>query len=182
MISLLFERPIQKSIGGVEIDAFVNETFDFTSDVTSHAVESGQDVSDHIRNKPDEISVTGIIGSNSGFFDAGLNRKNDVYNQLREIHKNEIPVDIVTGLDVFNSMGLTALKIDRNVSNANGLSFIARFKKVQVVASERVDLGELADPEVQRAASAKQNAGRQTTEAASPADESRASILFNVFG
>ena len=93
-------------------------------------------------------------------------------------------------------MALTALNIDRNQSNAAGLSFTAKFRKVRLVASERVrvaagfgstttapDMGQTAEGGIKNAATSQQNVGRIVPDpAVSPADTEKASILFNLLG
>ena len=52
-------------VGGLLLDAATSESLALTSDVTDHEVEEGSPVSDHIRHRPDTLSITGLIGDAS---------------------------------------------------------------------------------------------------------------------
>ena len=48
-------------IGDIAIDCTVTETHTSTATVTEHPVESGSNITDHIRPEPVQLSVNGII-------------------------------------------------------------------------------------------------------------------------
>ena len=48
-------------IGDLALDCTVTETHTATSTVTEHPVESGANITDHIRPDPVQLSITGIV-------------------------------------------------------------------------------------------------------------------------
>lgn len=52
-------------VGGLLLDAATSETISLSSDVTDHEVEEGSPISDHIRHRPDTLTVAGLIGDAS---------------------------------------------------------------------------------------------------------------------
>lgn len=49
-------------VGGLLFDAATEETLTLENDVTEHPVEQGADISDHIREKPDTLTISGLVG------------------------------------------------------------------------------------------------------------------------
>lgn len=49
-------------VGGLLFDAATEETLTLENDVTEHPVEQGADISDHIREKPDTLTISGVVG------------------------------------------------------------------------------------------------------------------------
>lgn len=52
-------------VGGLLLDAATSENLVLPSTVTDHEVEEGSPVSDHIRHRPEELTVSGLIGDAS---------------------------------------------------------------------------------------------------------------------
>ncbi len=48
-------------IGSIFLDASVEETHSMSSEISSHAIEDGSDVTDHIHNNPRTVSIDGRV-------------------------------------------------------------------------------------------------------------------------
>ncbi len=57
----LFHTPHLASIGALTLDASVHESHSKRVEITDHQVESGADVNDHARTKPDMVTIEGIV-------------------------------------------------------------------------------------------------------------------------
>lgn len=185
---LLFKRRgnTDKAIGSIEIDVFSEETITLDNEVTDNPVESGESVTDHVYNRPVVVRVRGTVANAtngfglSGFGLAG-DRRQDAYEKLRELHRLRETVDVVTGLEVFTGMQLKTLEIPRDILNSAGLTFTAEFWQIRIVDSQRVDIGITAAPEAEDIAASENNAGRQSSPAATTEDAARAeSILIRL--
>lgn len=56
----------------IPIDAITSESFDFTSDITSHPVETDTDISDHVILKPRTLSLEGVVSETPLFLNQSL--------------------------------------------------------------------------------------------------------------
>ena len=56
----------------IPIDAVTSETFEFSSDITSHPVETDTDISDHIVLKPRTLSLEGVVSETPLFLSQSL--------------------------------------------------------------------------------------------------------------
>jgi hypothetical protein len=182
-LNLLFgNRAQSKQIGNIEIDAFIEENIDFANEVTQYPVETGEEITDHIFNRPTQLRVRGVIGSNSGFF-VGQSRRQEVYESLKKIHTERLPVTVVSGLEAFPRMALVSLSFPRTQANASGLEFDAEFKQIRIVQAKRFDIGEVAAPASADIARSEANTGTATP---TPADEETSrrgrSTLSLIFG
>lgn len=153
------KNPIrQVIIDGYPIDIAKIENHSFTSEVTSHPVEKGADVTDHIRNNPHEITLECVVSdtpigviaqhetrrvddvTQAVFGEAIPLPSSDAYERLRALHEAQPKrlVTIETSLDRFDNMALTSLGIPRSSQTTGGLTFEVRFVQVVIVANRRV--------------------------------------------
>jgi hypothetical protein len=158
-LNLLFgDRIRNKQIGSIEIDAFIEENISFSSEVTDYAIETGEEITDHIFNRPTQLRVRGVIPTNSPLpFRAA--RKQEVYEALKKIHADRLPVTVVSGLEAFPRMALIDLNFPRDQNNAAGLEFEAEFKQIRIVQAKQFDLGDVAALDSQDLASSEANTG-----------------------
>lgn len=126
---------VKKQIGSLVIDAFTSEVHTRKNSITKYTVEDGSQLSDHIISDPEILAVTGIIepildGSNLSV----------AYDILRDIYDAKELVTVVTGLEVFDNMGMLNLSVNRNANNGGSLSFTSNFQRVRIVRSQTVDI------------------------------------------
>lgn len=129
-----------KAIGSIQIDAFVEENLNFENSLTDNSVEDGVDITDHVALRPISVTVRGVIPSNKGILPFGGNRRQEVYEQLKELYEARQPIDVVTGLEVFSDMMIVSLNISRNLGNSAGLEFTCELRQIKIVGNQPVSL------------------------------------------
>lgn len=130
---LIFSRGQPKQIGPITIDVFSTEDHSRNSSITSYPVEDGSEITDHIRNEPTSLNVTGIIES----IGDGSNIL-DVFNQLNELIDSKETFSVITGLKVYENMFMSSLNISRNALNGGSLPISAKFTQIKKVQSQSV--------------------------------------------
>lgn len=139
------------SINGYPLDLVETEEHSLQSDITEHAVEDGSDISDNIRRKPRELTLTNAVVSNTPIGQVALDDSRilidgapppamDAYRILEQIWLDGEPVTIVTGLKKYDLMGLAELTINRDAKSAGGLVFTAHFKEIRLAKNKRVKM------------------------------------------
>lgn len=130
------------------MDLAVSEEHGFPSEVTSHPVEQGPDISDHIRNLPEEITLESIVSDTPiGEVAADPSRQAagpdaplpsaDALQKLREIRAARRPVTVETSLGTFENMALENLTVPRDAQKTGGLFFTATFRRMNLVTNKR---------------------------------------------
>src|SRR5438132_10006682 len=162
-LTLLFKRT-RTRIDTLELDAAIAEMHSGANEITDHPVEDGADITDHVRVKPDTVTIEGIISNtpvvaSSARFEGGLEtseqngvlvvsgvgadtldeaRADSAYQQLLKIKEDRLPVVIITSLRQYERMVLERLNVPRDARTGSALRFSATFRQVRTVASERV--------------------------------------------
>ena len=127
--------------GFITFDILVNESHNFSSNITSHPIENGSEVSDHIRNQLEQGSFTGLISNfsvKSRFLFS--NRAQDAFDLFVELWKQKVLFTITTVMRVYKSMGITNISINRDFSTGDAVVFNVGFRKVEQVSLKTVVL------------------------------------------
>jgi hypothetical protein len=147
-IAFQYQVP-KKTIGTFIVDAFIAEHYNFSNSVTDIPVEEGSNISDHIVEDQDVISVEAVIGNTA--FEVVTADGNSVsnlqapdrmarilqaYQELKKLVKAKKTFDVVLGLETFTGMAITSFTIDRDVENGANLPFSMEFKKLKIVHSD----------------------------------------------
>lgn len=59
-VNVLFGRKAG-IIGELQLDATISESHDYTNEVTQFPIEQGADIADHVKIKPEEITIDGFV-------------------------------------------------------------------------------------------------------------------------
>jgi hypothetical protein len=143
------------------MDVSVSESHSLQSDITEHPVETGSDISDHIRNRPRVLSIQGLVTDTPsgilalaivpGLIDrfASIPRSIQIFQEIERNWVNKKTFDIVTGLKVYKNMGLVSVVIPRTAERGRGLQFEFQLKEINFVSSETRQAGTLdgGDPD-----------------------------------
>ncbi len=141
-VQLLYGRTTYKTIGGVRIDAYVSENHKMTASVTQYPVEDGSYLNDHVNQEPDELTINGVVGVKSIYlFDISFpslfsSRASDIFLKLETLKTDGEPIDVVTGLKLYEDMVITELNVGREAASGQGLEFTMNLKKLNVVTTE----------------------------------------------
>jgi hypothetical protein len=144
----IFGRKNQKSIGGIQIDAFVEEGHERSAQVTRYPIEDGSNISDHVIHDPDRLSINGVVGPSSIYSkniqqETSTNRVLDCYLKLEELTQKGEPVTVVTGLKVYDSMIIESFSVQRNAQNGGSLDFTMSLSRIKTVKSQTVSMSNL---------------------------------------
>lgn len=140
-VSLFFSSSKVYGAGRLEFDLLTSEEHNFSSTVTSHPVEDGSEITDHIQNEAESGSISGII-SNFSIYSRGFvtNRAQDAFDLLYEIWKSRELVTVVTVLKTYTDMAITSAPVARDGDSGESLVFQINFQKVNVVKLQTVVL------------------------------------------
>ncbi len=186
-------------IGDVAIDCTVTETHTATATVTEHPVESGANITDHIRPEPVQLSITGIvsdtpIGSKqiqraieaggtkvqitereTPTSAAGFGRT--AWAKLEAIRAAAKPVKVTTRDRTYESMALMSLSVPKEAKTGGAFMFTAQFKQVRIVFNRTTKVVVAKAPKSHK----KQDTGKQPTAEVVP-DKPRSILSKDAFG
>lgn len=173
-------------IGVLQLDATLAENHSFKAEITSFPVENGADITDHIRNAPIEITVEGMVtnspirvfaGEPNNFSDQPFgNRVTLALEELLRIREERELVELVTGLQVYENMGMRSLDIPRSASQGQVLQFSAVFREVALVGVETVTVNNAAPAVADKAASTSDD-GKKTAKESTEEENTKVSII-----
>lgn len=174
-------------IAGYLIDAAEVEEHNFTAEVTDRPVENGSPITDHVRLKPIEITIEGVV-SNAPLDRVAVERDGagsyteEFSARLRELWAAREPFAVETSFGIWDNMVITSLSMPQDADTGDALEFRLGLRQVTIVELERT----VVQVSVPRAAR-KSNKGHKPTknadgdEAARPTEE-RESILSSLTG
>lgn len=177
----LFWVPTKAQIASIVLDASIKEIHHSEVDSTDSPVEQGVDVTDHLRAKPDVVTITGMVtnfpldagkgltpesisASTSQGTESFSNQSlaqwvpgtaETAYQDLLLLKGSASLVTVITGLRVYTNMALKSLDVPRDASIGESLQFTATFKEIQIVQNQTVQIAR--GPKQQP----NQNAGKQ---------------------
>ncbi|WP_029046246.1 phage baseplate protein [Cupriavidus sp. amp6] len=190
-VSLVFDSGTAKSsIGAILLDALLNEETALSSQATSYAVEDGAPISDHVVQESERLSLSGwITAADTVLYGAGGRSKLITAKEaLRSIHRERLPVVVVTGLDTYTDMVMESCKISRD-GKGEFFEVSCDFRRIRKVTLRKADV----PPErvsardggkaKGKAGSTKSNAGKVDGKGGTEKQKSDLSRIFgSVFG
>lgn len=105
-----------------------DENVSYNSESTSHPVEKGIEITDTVRRKPTEISISGSI------VDVGSKKATAIKDELKKL-KDNASVITYTGCDIFNNLQIQSFEASRSKDVWGGFNFSMDFKEVRFAAS-----------------------------------------------
>jgi hypothetical protein len=186
-------------IGDLALDCTVTETHTATSTVTEHPVESGANITDHIRPDPVQLSITGIV-SDTPIGSRQVQRSIEVggasvqvtqqeppssatgfgraaWAKLDAIRTAAKPVKVVTRDKTYENMALVSLSVPKESKTGGALNFTAQFKQVRIVYNRTTRVVVAKATKSHK----KQDTGKQPTAAVEP-EKPRSILSKDVFG
>lgn len=114
----------------VEFDVITEETVSLVNDITEYAVEDNSAITDHVRQNPTRLNITGVLlGENAANKLEILRRYSRQGDILSYINRNSIKDVIIRTLDTRH-----------NGRVANGLEFTIELQQIRFVEAETVIL------------------------------------------
>lgn len=126
-------------IDDVLVDVVNDESPSFSNEITDYPVEDGTVISDHINNKPVELSLDIIITGDDAV---------EKYERLREIRDNRELISVIGALEVYTNMAIQDLSLTKNKDNIEGFSASINLKQLQISKAETI-IVEIAPPQIE---------------------------------
>ena len=168
-------------IGDLALDCTVTETHTATSTVTKHPVESGSNITDHIRPDPVQLSITGIV-SDTPIGAREVQRAIEIGGVSVQIKQQETPtsptgfgraawskldamrlaakpVTVLTRDKKYESMAIVSLTVPKEAKTGGALYFTAQFEQVRIVFNRSTKVVVAKAPKSHK----KQDTGKQPT-------------------
>lgn len=132
-------------LGTLDIDVTVRESHSMQSQVTDSPVESGTDVTDHVRNAPRSVTIEGVI-SKTPVNVAQFNplRYRNAFSKLEKMHAAREPVTVITALRQYDNMVIMSIDVERDHDTANVIRFAAQLRQVRIVKTGKDALADAA--------------------------------------
>lgn len=168
-VSLFFKNNRKYGVGSITFDLILSENHNFNSSVSTHPIEDGADIGDHIENELESGTLNALVSNYS--LSTGTivsNRAQDTMEALITLWKDKTPVTITTVLRVYTDVVITSMPFMREASQGDSLPISVSFKKVEIVTLQQVLL-ELSikvddlDSDINKQVSPELNIGETTT-------------------
>lgn len=167
----------------IVLDAVISHVITFAATITTHPIEEGSKVSDHVEIDPDGLVLVGkVTNTPVTLLSGGLiprfdpTRSKGAYDALVATFRGKELVQIVDELAVFDDMAIERLEVPRDISNFHALDFTATFKKLTKVGTQVVELS--ADAE--KIAAPSEDLGKQTPVDANGEETTESSTLVSI--
>jgi hypothetical protein len=183
MAQIAVLQPIATQGASLELDAGFLWTFDATmseqhryvADVTTHPVENGTDITDHIQIRPFELTLTGIVTNTpiqpQEFDFDQANRIQNLYDELTLLFEERSFLTVVTGLQRYQNMILKSIDVPRQGPGRQ--SIIPSLSFIQI---NTVDTAFVSTASIPRRAKPKTKLDKQAKADATPAEELQCSL------
>lgn len=169
------------NIGGIEIQASLEEIHIDTLQVTEHPVELGAPITDHAFNRPSEVviragwsnsSIKALVGAVTSLFDSGNLSGSDyigsIYSQLLALKESRKVFDITTSRRQYRNMLITSLAVTTDNETSNILSVMAACRQVLIVSTQATTLPPREDQATPESTAETENAGVKQAQPGSP--------------
>jgi len=127
----------------IEMDATVEITHSFRSQITEHPVERGSSVTDHVRPENRAFSVKGYVSNHhvapvvqgNVLGDSGRRTK-IAYDYLDDMWRNAVPFTMVTELDSYPNCVIESLDIPVSAKHGEAIEINLKIKQLRLVSPE----------------------------------------------
>lgn len=135
------------SIDGIEVDALISSTENYTNDIPQYPVESGFEVSDTIIVKPLVLELTVFVSNTPvthlqrfGGASKCRTRVDDVVSQLAAMRAERKLVTITTNDKTYKNMGIESMSVTKSTEFGYARQIPLSFKEVIITSTETVSV------------------------------------------
>jgi len=172
--------------GTVEFDTAIDETHTTTVATSSHPIERGSPIIDHIIVQPDVLVMTVAHGATPLYareLQGNPLRVTEFYDQLQAEQKAGALLEVVTGVKLYTNMLITSLVGVRNKQLTSVMRFTVTLKEMVIISNAQIDSFNRRFSEAtavdRRAAQAVQRGAVQPEPVSELEDQRYRSILHN---
>ena len=151
------------TIAGIEFDALISETRDYTATIPSYPIESGFPVSDTIILDPLSLSLTLFLSNTpvTWLYRHGSdnNRVERICDRIEDMWFSKELVKVVTSDKIYTNMGITSLSIAKSSDYGYSRQITMNLTKVETTEKQTV----LIPADILKSGETEANAGVATT-------------------
>lgn len=178
----------------LELEATLEEGHAGTAETTDHPVEDGADITDHIRRKPEELTLKGIVSNRPILLLASLRaepsipggdpatRAEDAYGWLLETKDQGLLLQISTTLRDYANMAIIGMNVVRDKDRRNVLEVDLTLREIIIATTEQVAAPTTENPARGAASQLGRKAAAPAPAATGGASQSILAGLFSAFG
>jgi hypothetical protein len=155
----LFIR-VKKTLGGIALDAVLEEFHTNDVLVTKNPVEYGADVTDHAIVQPKRLNLRAVVSDTplgtaafgvivdnaSRLFGRSTSdsqtRSTTAYNALLALQAAREPIDVQTKLRLYSNMLITNITVGQDKDTSREVQLDITLEEIQIVATELITLAE----------------------------------------
>ncbi|WP_313389960.1 phage baseplate protein [Leclercia sp.] len=135
-------------LAALGFDSIDEEAHTWANDVSDYPVEGKKDVSDNIKQRPDELRITAFISDTpisaivktmmqtADRFLNGRSRTAAAFEQIKALRDLRIPVTVTTRYRVYENMAITEATIRRTPDIGSALVVDLSFKEIRIVSTQ----------------------------------------------
>jgi hypothetical protein len=146
-------------VGFVQLDCSVMEKHTDAAEITSHPVEDGSLMTDHIRKLPVTLEITGLVTNTPITYLASAfakpstfgseafipstpssDRVDDAYALMQLMMENGVTMSVVTSLRNYENMAIESLSVTREAPTGQALDCVIALREVQKAKALSIDL------------------------------------------
>lgn len=142
---------VDPAVGNLEFDCIDAETHEWNREITTNPVENASPIADHIIEKPDQITITGMISNApirgylqqiGGIIDGSINDDlvAQAFAKLDDLRKSHELVTIYTRYHTYNNMLIQSINIPRAPDAGDAIIFTIQAIQVRIVTSQTTTL------------------------------------------
>ena len=183
----------KNGVGEIEFDLMPKESHGLDFDISEHPVDNGSTITDHIRMKPRECSVTGMftchpikayskdkVTIDDGAEEMSENRALTLYKELETLCKSMNKVRLVTDIKTYPTMLIKSLKTDRDRSSGESITFTMTLREYMGVDMQKTTSDIVITPAKLNTNNAKTIAKKKNTGRKSAASVKETKIANNI--
>ncbi len=158
----------------LEFDASISETHTGAAEATSHPVEDGSEMSDHVRRMPEELQINGVVTDHPIVYLRSTegrpavqggdprNRAKDVYFLLRRWKNDGQRLGVSTTLRAYQNMVIISFSVARDKDSGNMLNANLTLREIVTAKTEIVPAKEPTPEKAGRRQAANQGTKTKT--------------------
>ena len=171
----------QGNIGGIDIQATLDERLEDTLEVTDQPVQSGASITDHSFVRPAQLTMRcgwsnassdALLSAVTSVIEGGSLSLPDyvsgVYSQLLALQQSRETFTIVTSIRQYTDMLMTSLSLIRDAKTSQALMVTATFRQVFIVSTSSTALPPQSHQANPQSTAETQNVGATATTDGTP--------------
>lgn len=176
------------NIGGIEIQATLEETYIDVLQTTTHPVEVGAEITDHAFKRPKDVIIRcgwsnsgleALVGMVSALFSGELSVSDyvsGIYSQLLALQESRVPFDITTSKRQYKNMLIIALMVKVDEKTSEALFCTATCREIIIAQTQATTLPPKENQQAPESTAATENTGTKQAAPATPSPGGSAPI------